>query len=70
MIQDDKELKVTLDRINHFQQIVQNLRRSEPNPGNYKAAVEGYLAEIDTMNLEVREYLTAHPKELRTNSSV
>ena len=70
MIRDDKELKITLDRINHFQQIVQNLRRSEPNPATYKAAVEGYLAEIDRMNLEVHEYLAAHPKELRTNSSV
>lgn len=69
MIQNDKELKVTLDRINHFQQIVQNLRKREPNPENYKAGVEGYLAEVDRMNLEVREYLAAHPKELRTNSS-
>ena len=69
MIRDDKELKVTLDRITYFQQTVQHLRQSEPNPENYKAATEGYLAEIDKMNLEVREYLASHPKELRTPSS-
>ncbi|MFQ5853097.1 MAG: hypothetical protein ACE5JU_21265 [Candidatus Binatia bacterium] len=69
MIRDDKELKVTLDRITHFQQTVQHLRQSEPDSENYKAAAEGYLAEIDKMNLEVREYLASHPKELRTTSS-
>lgn len=66
MIRNDKELRVTLDRIQEFQQIVQHLRASEPDPENYKAAVEGYLAEIDRMNLEVREYLAAHPNELRS----
>lgn len=69
MIRGDKELKVTLDRITHFQQVVQHLRKSEPNPENYKAAAEGYLAEIDKMNLEVREYLASHTKELGTTSS-
>jgi hypothetical protein len=67
MIRDDKELDVTLGRIVQFQQIIQNLRRSEPDAGNYKAAVEGYLAEIDRMNLEVREYLAAHPDDLKTS---
>ncbi len=69
MIRDDKELQVTLDRITHFQQMVQHLRRSEPNPENYKAAAEGYLSEIDRMNLEVREYLASHPNELSTTPS-
>ena len=64
MIADDEELKATRERIAYFQDQVQHLRRMEPNPENYRAAVSGYLAEIDRMQLEVREYLSFHPKEL------
>ena len=63
MIANDKELKVTLERISAFQAQVTNLRNSETNPLNYRAAVSGYIAEIDRMQLEVREYLSIHPKE-------
>ncbi|HEX4611623.1 MAG TPA: hypothetical protein VH092_25735 [Urbifossiella sp.] len=38
MIIDDRELAVTLERITRFQQQVAHLRRSEPNPANYRAA--------------------------------
>jgi hypothetical protein len=31
---------------------------------NYRAAVSGFLAEIDRMQLEVREYFSIHPAEL------
>jgi hypothetical protein len=64
MIADDRELKVTLERIAGFQAQVAHLRNTEPNPENYRAAVSGYLAEIDRMQLEVREYLSLHPREL------
>jgi hypothetical protein len=64
MIANDQELKVTLDRIAHFQAQVAHLRRVEKNPVNYHAAVSGFLAEIDRMQLEVREYLALHPTEL------
>jgi hypothetical protein len=40
------------------------LRRSEPNPANYHASVAGFLAEIDRMQRDVREFLSFHPKEL------
>jgi hypothetical protein len=40
-----------------MQKQVAELRRKETNPINYRLAVSGYLAEIDQMNLEVREYL-------------
>ncbi len=64
MITNDQELKVTLERIAKFQAQVTNLRNVETNPVNYKAAVTGYIAEIDRMQLEVREYLSVHPREL------
>jgi hypothetical protein len=64
MIANDQELKVTLDRIAKFQQQVAHLRKVETNPANYHAAVSGFLAEIDRMQLEVREYLSVHPTEL------
>ena len=41
-----------------------HLRNAESNPVNYRAAVSGFLAEIDRMQLEVREYLSFHPREL------
>jgi hypothetical protein len=64
MIANDRELKVTLERIAKFQAQVAHLRNLESNPENYRAAVSGFLAEIDRMQLEVREYLSLHPREL------
>jgi hypothetical protein len=64
MIANDQELKVTLERIAQFQAQVAHLRSTETNPANYRAAVSGYLTEIDRMQLEVREYLSLHPGEV------
>ncbi len=64
MIANDRELQVTLERIARFQAHVVQLRRTETDPANYHAAVSGFLAEIDRMQLEVREYLSLHPTEL------
>ena len=64
MIRNEHELKVTLDRIARFQEQVSVLRSSETNPANYHAAASGFIAEIDRMQLEVREYLSLHPAEL------
>jgi hypothetical protein len=63
MIANDRELKVTLDRIARFQAQVAHLRNTEANPVNYHASVAGFLAAIDRMQLEVREYLSLHPEE-------
>ena len=63
MIVNDAELKTTLERIDTFRRQVAELRQKETNPENYRLAVSGYLAEIDRMNLEVREYLLLHPSE-------
>jgi hypothetical protein len=64
MITTDQELQTTLERIAFFQKQVTHLRRMETNPTNYRLAVSGYLAEIDRMNLEVREYLSILPSEI------
>jgi len=65
MIRNDQELQVTLERIKYFQRQVTQLRQVETNPANYRLSVSGYLAELDRMQLEVREYLWSHPSELR-----
>lgn len=64
MIKNDRELEATLERIRYFQQQVEKLRQTETNPQNYRLSTGGYLAEIDRMNLEVREYFTLHPNEI------
>ncbi len=64
MINNDNELEVTLERIRQFQRQVAVLRQTETNPTNYRLSAGGYLAEIDRMNLEVRDYLWLHSSEL------
>ena len=64
MIQNTQKLEATLARIRRFQQQVEKLREVETNPQNYRLSAGGFLAEIDRMNLEVREYLSIHPSEL------
>ena len=63
MIRNDQELQVTLERIKYFQRQVTHLRQAETNPENYRLSVSGFLAELDRMNLEVRDYLWLHPSE-------
>ena len=58
------ELQVMLERIARMQKQAAELRCKETNPTNYRLSVSGYLAEIDRMQLEVREYLELHPKKL------
>jgi hypothetical protein len=61
---NEQELQVTLNRISRFQRQLAVLRTSETDPENYHASASGFLAEIDRMQLEVREYLSLHPAEL------
>ena len=63
MIANDQELQTTLERITWFQNQVAQLRKTETNPVNYRAAISGFLAEMDRMQLEVREYLSFLPAE-------
>ena len=64
MIANDKQLQTTHEHIAWLHEQVAHLRRTESNPVNYRAAASGFLAEIDRMQLEVREYLSFHPTEL------
>ncbi len=69
MIRNDQELEATKERIRYFQQQVEKLRQVETNPQNYRLSAGGFLAEIDRMNLEVREYLSLHPSELKEQAA-
>jgi lipase chaperone LimK len=64
MIKNEQEYRVTLERIERFQRQVAQLRKAERNPENYRLSASGFLAELDRMNLELREYLWSHPSEL------
>ena len=55
---------MTLERIARLQAQVAFLWEIETNPATYHAAVSGFLAKIDRMQLEAREYSSLHPKEL------
>jgi hypothetical protein len=69
MLKNDKELQATKERIRYFQDQVGKLRQVETNPQNYRLSAGGYLAEIDRMNLELREYLSLHPSELKDQAA-
>jgi hypothetical protein len=69
MIHNDQELEATKERIRYFQQQVEKLRHVETNQQNYRLSTGSYLAEIDRMNLEVREYLSLHPSELKEQAA-
>ena len=70
MISNEEEPRLTLARVEKFQQQVAELRRVETNPINYRLSVDAYLAEIDRMNLEVRDYLSLHPSEVTRDETV
>ena len=63
MIQNEQEYRAALQRIERFQRQVGQLRQTETNPRNYHLSADGFLAELDRMQLEVREYLWFHPVE-------
>ncbi len=66
MIQNDQELDATLERIEHFQAQLKHLRKMETNPTNYRLSASGFIAEIDRMQLEVREYLSLLPSQVES----
>ena len=68
MITSDQELKASLERIRDLQNQVAYLRQVETNPANYHLSASGFLAEIDRMQLEVREYLSQHFITVKLNA--
>ena len=69
MIANDRELEATMSRIVWFQNQLALLRRSEQSVTNYHASASGFLAEIERMQLEVRDYFLVHPRELEATAS-
>jgi len=63
MIHNEEEFNTTLKRIAHLQKQVVHLREVENNPENYRLSAGGFLAELDRMNLEVREFLWSRPNQ-------
>ena len=63
MIHNEEEYKTTLERISQFQRQIEHLREVEKITENYHLSVSGFLAELDRMNPEVREYLWSHPSQ-------
>lgn len=57
MIANEKELEVTLSRIERLRKQIVEIRRLETNPDNYRASVSGFIAEIDRLQLQVRDFL-------------
>lgn len=68
MIVNDQELTATLERIRRLQAQVPHLRTVETNPVNYRLSASGFLAEVARMQLEVREYLSLHPADLKASA--
>ena len=69
MIANDQELEAMFKRIAWFQNQVAALRRKEQSVTNYHASASGFLAEIERMQCEVREYFLLHPREIETMAS-
>lgn len=68
MITRAVELEATLARIRKFQEQVALIRAQESDPASYRSSVGGYLAELDRMTLEVREFLWSHPDDEPTRA--
>jgi hypothetical protein len=68
MISNDQELEAIQERIRHFQAQLTHLRKVETNPLTYRLSSSGFFAEIDRMQLEVRDYLALHPSELAASA--
>lgn len=56
MISNDQELKVTLERIDHFLHWLAQIRQTA-RPEEFEAVASGYRLEIERMQAEVLDYL-------------
>jgi hypothetical protein len=56
MIKNDKEFQVTQERITTLERVLLQLRLTA-EPQEFASVSNGYLAELEKMQREVREYL-------------
>ena len=68
MIKNDRELETAQERIRQFERQVAQIRNTETSAENYRMSAAGFLAEIDRMNLEIRDYLWSLPAEQPTTA--
>lgn len=68
MIANDQELNAALERIRRLPAQIAHLRRVETNPVNYRLSAAGFLGEVDRMQMEVREYLSLHPADVKVSA--
>ncbi|MFY9224493.1 MAG: hypothetical protein WAQ98_17600 [Blastocatellia bacterium] len=59
MIQNDKELEVTQQRIAYFQQLLAQFRVTA-RPEEFPILASSYISEIEIMQKEVMQYLSSH----------
>ena len=59
MIQNDKELKTSQERIAYFQNLLLQLR-VQATPEEFPFVSSSYRIEIEKMQAEVLDYLTRH----------
>jgi hypothetical protein len=62
MIADIQELRAALARIAWFHEQAAHFSNTETKPANDRAAAAGSLAEIDRMQLELREFFQSPPR--------
>ncbi len=62
MIEDDREMEVTHERIAYFQRLLAQLRVTA-NPEEFPMVAGGYCAKIQRMQKEILDYLTQHAGE-------
>lgn len=62
MIKNDQELRITQERIAHFQEILLQLR-VKATPEEFPLVSSGYRSELVKMQEEVLAYLTRHASE-------
>ncbi len=65
MIANDLAFRTTLKRIEFLHGQLSLLRQLETDPYNYHLSASGFLAEVERMELEVRDYFRVHPQEVR-----
>lgn len=62
MIQNDREMEGTHERIAYFQRLLAQLRVTA-RPEEFQAVASGYRVEIQRMQREILDYLTRHASE-------
>jgi hypothetical protein len=61
VIENDHQLEIAQNRVLQLVRQIAQIRKTATDSENYRLSAAGFLAEIDRMNLEVRDYLWSLP---------